>query len=155
MRCKRTIPCSFKSLQWRRCVNQWFTHSSRNLTLIELINTPTQWCHARDNQVRLLCLHVTSSLQWVKWIGYELTFRIPYQGCTIFSIHCVCVREWGLDPKNAPFPYTYTVKICSGRVCLKYSNVWIMSRPAHNIQIIIIIKCKWSIFTTELDPGLS
>ena len=58
-----SIPYSFNSLQWCRCVNHWFS------TLIAWINTPTQRCHARDNQVRWLRLRVIS-LQWVKRIGY-------------------------------------------------------------------------------------
>ena len=64
-----TIPYSFNSLQWRRPVNQWFTHASRNSTLTSWINTPTQRCYTRGNQVRWLRLRVTS-LQWVKWIEY-------------------------------------------------------------------------------------
>ena len=48
------IPYTFNSLQWRRRVNQWFTHARQNLSWIARINTPTQRCHARDNQVRWL-----------------------------------------------------------------------------------------------------
>ena len=66
----RAIPFSFNSWQWRRRVNQWFTHASRNSTLIAGINTPTQRYHTRDNHVRWLRLRVTS-LPWVKWKGYR------------------------------------------------------------------------------------
>ena len=80
----RSIPYSFNSLQWRRCVNQWFTHVSRNSTLISWINTPTQMCHSHDNQVRWLRLRVMS-LQWVKWIGYSashMCINNTYDNCS-------------------------------------------------------------------------
>ena len=119
---KLAIPYSFNSLQWRRRVNQWFTHASRNSTLIAWINTPTHRCHARDNQVRWLRFRVTS-LQWVKWKGYNgLQTLTKGMGKIVPVIRSI--YNWMDSPGTFHIFISEGERFRSDKACLKAYTTW-------------------------------